>query len=43
MRHSRGSPVTTWIWLQAGHFGIPQTAEWDQRMTSTWEQIKLGF
>lgn len=29
--------------LQAGHFGIPQTAEWDQRMTSTWEQIKLGF
>lgn len=29
--------------LQAGHFGIPQTPEWDQRMTSTWEQIKLGF
>lgn len=29
--------------LQAGHFGIPQTAEWDQRMTATWEQIKLGF
>jgi spermidine/putrescine transport system substrate-binding protein len=29
--------------LQAGHFLIPQTAEWDQRMTSTWEQIKLGF
>jgi spermidine/putrescine transport system substrate-binding protein len=29
--------------LRAGHFGIPQTAEWDQRMTSTWEQIKLGF
>lgn len=29
--------------LQAGHFGIPQSAEWDQRMTSTWEQIKLGF
>ena len=29
--------------LQSGHFGIPQTAEWDQRMTSTWEQIKLGF
>lgn len=29
--------------LQAGHFGIPQTAEWDQRMTQTWEQIKLGF
>jgi spermidine/putrescine transport system substrate-binding protein len=29
--------------LQAGHFGIPQSAEWDQRMTATWEQIKLGF
>lgn len=29
--------------LQAGHFVIPQTAEWDQRMSSTWEQIKLGF
>ncbi|MGL4321310.1 MAG: extracellular solute-binding protein [Paracoccaceae bacterium] len=29
--------------LQAGHLGIPQTAEWDQRMTATWEQIKLGF
>lgn len=29
--------------LKAGHFGIPQTAEWDQRMTATWEQIKLGF
>lgn len=29
--------------LNAGHFGIPQTAEWDQRMTQTWEQIKLGF
>jgi spermidine/putrescine transport system substrate-binding protein len=29
--------------LKAGHFGIPQTPEWDQRMTSTWEQIKLGF
>lgn len=29
--------------LQGGHFGIPQTAEWDQRMTATWEQIKLGF
>ncbi len=29
--------------LRAGHFGIPQTAEWDQRMTQTWEQIKLGF
>lgn len=29
--------------LQSGHFGIPQSAEWDQRMTSTWEQIKLGF
>lgn len=29
--------------LKAGHFGTPQSAEWDQRMTSTWEQIKLGF
>ncbi len=29
--------------LQAGHFGIPQSAEWDQRMTQAWEQIKLGF
>jgi len=29
--------------LQAGHFGIPQTPEWDQRKTATWEQIKLGF
>lgn len=29
--------------LDAGHFGIPQSAEWDQRMTETWEQIKLGF
>jgi spermidine/putrescine transport system substrate-binding protein len=29
--------------LQAGHFGIPQSAEWDRRMTETWEQIKLGF
>ncbi len=28
---------------QAGHFGIPQTAAWDRRMTSTWEQIKLGL
>jgi spermidine/putrescine transport system substrate-binding protein len=29
--------------LAAGHFGLPQTAEWDRRMTETWEQIKLGF
>jgi len=29
--------------LEAGHLGIPQTAEWDRRMTETWEQIKLGF
>lgn len=29
--------------LDAGHFGIPQTAEWDRRMTETWEKIKLGF
>lgn len=29
--------------LQAGHFGVPQSPEWDRRMTETWEQIKLGF
>jgi len=29
--------------INGGHFGIPQSAEWDQRMTQTWEQIKLGF
>ena len=29
--------------LNAGHMGVPQTAEWDQKMTETWEQIKLGF
>jgi spermidine/putrescine transport system substrate-binding protein len=29
--------------LQAGHLEIPQTAEWDRRMTDTWEKIKLGF
>jgi spermidine/putrescine transport system substrate-binding protein len=29
--------------LMAGHFGIPQSPEWEQRMTQTWEQIKLGF
>lgn len=29
--------------LTAGHFGIPQSAEWDRRMTETWEQIKAGF
>lgn len=29
--------------LNAGHFGIPQTPEWDRRMTETWEQIKAGF
>jgi len=29
--------------INAGHFGVPQTAEWEQRMTATWEQIKLGF
>lgn len=29
--------------LQAGKMLIPQSAEWDQRMSSTWEQIKLGF
>ena len=29
--------------LKSGHFGVPQTAEWDRRMTDTWEKIKLGF
>jgi spermidine/putrescine transport system substrate-binding protein len=29
--------------LAAGHVDIPQTAEWEPRMTATWEQIKLGF
>jgi spermidine/putrescine transport system substrate-binding protein len=29
--------------LQAGHFQIPQSAEWEARMNSTWEQIKAGF
>ncbi len=29
--------------LQAGHLEIPQTVEWDRRMTDTWEKIKLGF
>ena len=29
--------------LNAGHFLVPQTAEWDQQMTAVWEQIKLGF
>ena len=29
--------------LQAGHFQIPQTQEWETRMNETWEQIKAGF
>jgi spermidine/putrescine transport system substrate-binding protein len=29
--------------LQAGHFMIPQSAKWEARMNSTWEQIKAGF
>jgi spermidine/putrescine transport system substrate-binding protein len=29
--------------LQAGHFQIPQTQEWESRMNSEFEQIKAGF
>ena len=29
--------------LQAGHFEIPQSAEWEARMNRTWEQIKAGL
>jgi spermidine/putrescine transport system substrate-binding protein len=29
--------------LQAGHFAMPQSAEWEARMNSTWEKIKAGF
>jgi spermidine/putrescine transport system substrate-binding protein len=29
--------------LQAGHFMVPQSAEWEARMNSTWEKIKAGF
>ena len=29
--------------LQAGHFQIPQTQEWESRMNELWEQIKAGF
>jgi spermidine/putrescine transport system substrate-binding protein len=29
--------------LKTGHFMTPQSAEWEARMTSTWEKIKAGF
>lgn len=29
--------------LQAGHFQIPQSQEWESRMNELWEQIKAGF
>ncbi|MBM3615640.1 MAG: extracellular solute-binding protein [Alphaproteobacteria bacterium] len=29
--------------IKAGHLSVPQTPEWEQRMSATWEQIKLGF
>ena len=29
--------------LNAGHFQIPQTQEWESRMNTLWEQIKAGF
>src|SRR6056297_1960245 len=29
--------------LQAGHFQIPQTQEWETKMNSTFEEIKAGF
>jgi spermidine/putrescine transport system substrate-binding protein len=29
--------------LHAGHFVMPQSPEWSQKMNQTWEQIKLGF
>lgn len=29
--------------LQAGHFQIPQTQEWETRMNETFEMIKAGF
>lgn len=29
--------------LSAGHFGIPQTQEWESRMNETFEMIKAGF
>lgn len=29
--------------LQAGHFQIPQSAEWEARMNALFEQIKAGF
>lgn len=29
--------------LDAGHFQIPQTQEWETRMNSTFEEIKSGF
>ncbi len=29
--------------LTAGHFGVPQTQEWESRMNETFELIKAGF
>lgn len=29
--------------LEAGHFQVPQTQEWETRMNETFEQIKAGF
>lgn len=29
--------------LTAGHFGIPQTQDWESRMNETFEMIKAGF
>lgn len=29
--------------LQAGHFQIPQSQDWETRMNEMWEQIKAGF
>ncbi|MEM7190074.1 MAG: extracellular solute-binding protein [Pseudomonadota bacterium] len=29
--------------LNAGHFQVPQTQEWESRMNNTFEQIKAGF
>ncbi|NRB02860.1 MAG: ABC transporter substrate-binding protein, partial [Rhodobacteraceae bacterium] len=29
--------------LEAGHFQIPQTQDWETRMNETFEQIKAGF
>ena len=29
--------------LEAGHFQIPMTQEWETKMNATWEEIKAGF